>query len=201
MPPDVLAALKPEYVAPLVAYLTHESTAENGGIFEVGAGFVAKLRWERTKGAVFKTDDTFTPSAVGAKWAEITDFSKPEYPDSIMDTDFIGILEQAKNNPPNPKGEPVGLEGQVVIVTGAGGGLGRAYALMFAKAGASVVVNDLGGSATGQGADARAADKVVDEIKAAGGKAVANYDSVEDGEKVIETAIKAFGRIDILVNK
>lgn len=62
------------------------------------------------------------------------------------------------------------------------------------------VVNDLGGSHTGQGADKRAADVVVDEIRKAGGKAVANYDSVEDGEKVVETALKAFGRIDIIVN-
>lgn len=63
-----------------------------------------------------------------------------------------------------------------------------------------IVVNDLGGSTAGQGADSRAADKVVEEIRAAGGKAVANYDSVEDGDKVVETAIKAFGRVDIIVN-
>jgi multifunctional beta-oxidation protein len=62
------------------------------------------------------------------------------------------------------------------------------------------VVNDLGGSHSGQGADARAADMVVSEIQKAGGKAVANYDSVEEGDKVVETALKAFGRVDILVN-
>ncbi|EGC33352.1 hypothetical protein DICPUDRAFT_48962 [Dictyostelium purpureum] len=89
---------------------------------------------------------------------------------------------------------------RVVIVTGAGGGIGRVYALEFAKRGAKVVVNDLGGSHTGQGASSKAADKVVDEIKAAGGVAVPNYDSVEDGEKIVQTALDNFGRIDILIN-
>lgn len=89
---------------------------------------------------------------------------------------------------------------KVVIVTGAGGGLGRSYALEFAKRGARVVVNDLGGSGTGEGASLAAADKVVDEIKALGGEAVANYDSVEDGEKIVETAIDNYGRIDVVIN-
>ncbi|KAI9477831.1 MAG: hypothetical protein EXX96DRAFT_650255 [Benjaminiella poitrasii] len=201
MPPEVLASLKPEFVTPVVGYLCHEGTAETGGIFEVGGGFVSKLRWERSQGAVFKADETFTPSAVQAKWAEITDFEKDnQYPTSVMDTDFLALLERAKQADPNPKGEPLRFDGQVVIVTGAGGGLGKAYALLFAKLGASVVVNDLGGSHTGQGSDSRAADLVVEEIRKAGGKAVANYDSVEDGDKVVETALKAFGRIDILVN-
>ncbi|KAM7187862.1 peroxisomal hydratase-dehydrogenase-epimerase [Rhypophila sp. PSN 637] len=92
------------------------------------------------------------------------------------------------------------FDGQTVVVTGAGGGLGKAYATFFGSRGANVVVNDLGGSFKGEGNSTKAADVVVDEIKAAGGKAVANYDSVENGEKIIETAIKAFGRIDILIN-
>ncbi|KAK2717255.1 hypothetical protein QYM36_007395, partial [Artemia franciscana] len=78
--------------------------------------------------------------------------------------------------------------------------LGKEYALLFASRGAAVVVNDLGGSFKGEGSDKRAADLVVDEIIKAGGKAVANYDSVEDGEKIIKTAIDHFGRVDILVN-
>jgi len=89
---------------------------------------------------------------------------------------------------------------KVVIVTGAGGGLGKAYALEFAKRGARVVVNDLGGSGSGEGSSAKAADLVVEQIKAAGGDAVANYDSVEFGEKIVQTALDNFGRIDILVN-
>ncbi|KAH6562464.1 hypothetical protein BASA62_009140 [Batrachochytrium salamandrivorans] len=197
---DMLAALKPEFVVPLVAYLTHESCAENGSLFEVGAGFVSKLRWERSKGAVFKADATFTPASVGAKWKQITDFTKPDYPSSIMDTNWIGLLEQAKSLSDNPNPSPLRFEGRVAIVTGAGNGIGRAYAHLFSKLGAAVVVNDLGGSTNGVGGANAAADKVVEEIKAAGGKAVANYDSVEDGDKVVETALKAFGRIDIVVN-
>ena len=74
----------------------------------------------------------------------------------------------------------LGLKGRTALITGAGGGLGRAHALLFAKYGANVVVNDLGGKADGSGAGHSMADKVVDEIKKAGGKAVANYDSVSD---------------------
>src|SRR5881392_995672 len=92
------------------------------------------------------------------------------------------------------------FDGRVALVTGAGGGLGRSHALLLASRGAQVVVNDLGGSHTGEGKSASAADKVVDEIKAAGGKAVANYDSVEDGDKIVKTAIDAFGKIDIVIN-
>ncbi|HEY6173744.1 MAG TPA: SDR family NAD(P)-dependent oxidoreductase, partial [Kofleriaceae bacterium] len=85
-------------------------------------------------------------------------------------------------------------------MTGAGGGLGRSHALLLASRGAKVVVNDLGGSHTGEGKSASAADKVVAEIKAAGGEAVANHDSVEDGDKIVKTAIDAFGKIDIVIN-
>lgn len=92
------------------------------------------------------------------------------------------------------------FDGRVVVITGAGAGLGRSHALFFAQRGAKVVVNDLGGSAHGQGQSSAAAQRVVDEIKAAGGTAVANADSVEHGERIIKTAIDAFGRIDVLVN-
>ena len=96
--------------------------------------------------------------------------------------------------------EPVNLQDRVVIVTGAGGGLGRAHALLFAAHGARVVVNDLGGSTHGEGANASAADRVVEEIRAAGGTAVANHDSVTDGARIVEQALDSFGRVDVLVN-
>ena len=96
--------------------------------------------------------------------------------------------------------QAVRFEDKVVIVTGAGGGLGRAHALLFAKHGARVVVNDLGGSTHGEGANASAADRVVAEIREAGGTAVANHDSVTDGEKIVQHALDAFGRIDVVVN-
>lgn len=90
---------------------------------------------------------------------------------------------------------------RVVVITGAGGGLGKVYALEYAKRGAKVVVNDLGGTLGGSGSNSRAADVVVDEIKNAGGEAVANYDSVnENGERIIKTAIDNYGRVDILIN-
>ena len=81
------------------------------------------------------------------------------------------------------------FDGKVALVTGAGGGLGKAYALLLAARGAKVVVNDLGGSTDGSGTGSRVADHVVNEIKAAGGEAVANYDSVVDGGKLVKTAI------------
>jgi len=94
----------------------------------------------------------------------------------------------------------LGFDGKVVVVTGAGAGLGKAYALAFAARGAKVVVNDLGGSHTGSGSSSQAADLVVEEITRAGGQAAANYDSVEHGDRIISTAIEAFGRVDVLIN-
>ena len=99
--------------------------------------------------------------------------------------------------------DQIRYDGQVAVVTGAGAGLGRVYALELAQRGAKVVVNDLGGARDGTGGSQSAADKVVDEIKAAGGEAVANYDNVatqEGGQGIIDTAINAFGRVDIVIN-
>jgi NAD(P)-dependent dehydrogenase (short-subunit alcohol dehydrogenase family) len=95
------------------------------------------------------------------------------------------------------------LEGKVVVVTGAGGGIGRDFALAMAANGAKVVVNDIGASVTGEGKDAGPAQKVVDEIKATGGTAVANTDSVADWDaanRIIQTAMDAYGRVDCVIN-
>ncbi len=97
----------------------------------------------------------------------------------------------------------LGFDGKVAIITGAGGGLGREHALMLAKRGALIVVNDLGGSIDGTGSDKGAAERVVDEIKAAGGDAVANTDSVataDGGKAIVQSALDAYGKVDIVIN-
>nr|MBO2498659.1 SDR family oxidoreductase [Acidimicrobiia bacterium] len=97
----------------------------------------------------------------------------------------------------------INFDGRVAIVTGAGGGLGRAYALELARRGAAVVVNDIGGAVDGTGSSTRAADGVVEEIRAAGGEAVADYGSVADPEQAaqtVRTAIESFGSVDIVIS-
>ncbi|CAL8480198.1 SDR family oxidoreductase [Caballeronia novacaledonica] len=95
------------------------------------------------------------------------------------------------------------MEGKVVVVSGAGGGIGRDIALLMARYGARVVVNDIGASLEGTGRDSTPGERVVDEIRAAGGEAVSNTDSVAEngaGERIVEQALDAFGRIDCVVN-
>ena len=190
MPPDMLDSLKPDWVVPLVAVLVHHSnTTESGGIYEVGGGHVAKIRWERSKGHVFKADDSLTPSAIIKGWPRIHDFTAPDYPEGPAD--FMGLLERAKkaSASANEQGEPVSFAGKVVLVTGAGAGLGRAYALLFARLGASVVVNDVVNP-----------DPVVDEIRRMGAKAVGDRHSVVDGDAVVESCVRAFGTVHVVVN-
>src|SRR6266581_9456489 len=97
----------------------------------------------------------------------------------------------------------VGFEGRVAIITGAGGGLGRQHALLLASRGAQIVVNDLGGAVDGTGASAGPAQRVVAEIEALGGAAVADGNSVaspEGADAIVKTALDAFGRVDIVIN-
>ena len=97
----------------------------------------------------------------------------------------------------------LGFDGKVAIITGAGGGLGRSHALELARRGALIVVNDLGGSVDGTGSGSTAAQAVVDDIAAAGGEAVANYDSVatpEGGKAIVQSALDTWGRVDVIIN-
>jgi len=188
MPPEVLDALKPEWVVPLVAVLVHKSNQETGSIFEVGGGHVAKLRWERSKGALLRADDSFTPGALLKKWDSVGDFSAgAEYPTGVAN--FMELLEDAQKLPPNPPAENLDFKGKVALITGAGAGLGRIYALQFAKYGAKIVVNDLMDPET-----------TVQEIQKLGGQATGVKASAEDGDAVVKAAIDAYGRIDIIVN-
>ncbi|GAA5910845.1 hypothetical protein JCM6882_003442 [Rhodosporidiobolus microsporus] len=191
MPPEMLAQLSPTSIVPLVAYLTHAETADTGKVFEAGAGWYGQLRWERTKGHVFKTDESFTPAAVKEKWSVVNDFEGAEHPANITDADYLGFLEKAKSLPTNKQAAPAPrFDGKTVLVTGAGAGLGRSHALVFARGGANVVVNDM---------SRENAEKVVEEIKKAGGKAVAAVESTLEGEKLVKAALDAFGGLHIVV--
>jgi len=188
MPPEVLEKLRPEFIVPLVAILVHPSNkTETGSIFEAGAGHFAKLRWERAKGALMRPDETYTPGAIIKRWNDVNDFSKPDYPQGPAN--FMELTEAALKLPANPPAEKLDFSGKVVLVTGGGAGLGRAYCHHFAKLGAKVVVNDLVNP-----------DTVVSELRAMGAEAVASKASVEDGDAVVKPAIDNFGRIDVLIN-
>ena len=121
MPPDILENLKPDWIVPLVALLVHPSNKrETGSIFEIGGGHIAKLRWERAKGALLKTGSTLTPGAVLKKWSQVNDFSEPSYPDGVAD--FMSLLEEAQRQGDNDLGENIDLKGKVALITGAGAG-------------------------------------------------------------------------------
>ncbi|KAN0093211.1 NAD(P)-binding protein [Tylopilus felleus] len=190
MPPEILAKLKPEFVAPFVAAVCYpDGPNASGRVFEVGAGFVAENRWERSKGHIWRTDETLTPSAVKLKWSEVTDFSDPRYPESASDVE--STLEIASTLPPNAQSTPpIRFDGQTVIVTGGGAGLGRAYALMYGRLGANVVVNDV---------SEKGANVVCEEVRKAGGKAAPITCSVEDGDHIVKAALDAFGAVHVLV--
>lgn len=194
VPKDLLESLGPEKVVPLVLYLTHEDTKTTNSIFEVAAGFYGQIRWERSSGELFKIDDTFTPEAVLARYDKIFEFKDKQfnpvtYP--IGPADFNALFEKTKALKSNDQGsQKVSLKGKVAIITGAGAGLGRAHALLFAKYGAKVVVNDM-----------KDPSAVVSEIKALGGEAVGNTSNVvTDSENIVKTALNTYGRVDILIN-
>lgn len=193
MPEEVKRAMIPEHVAPFVAYLCHESCTDNGGLYEVGGGFNAKLRWQRAEGTFLKINGgELSPGLVAAKFHEVGDFTKSNaYSDTIMDVNWVEKVQIAMSLPSNPKGPNLRFDNQVVIVTGSGAGLGRAYAMLFAKFGAKVLINDL---------NKAAADATVAEIKSKGGQAIANYNSVLESDAIVKQAMDTWGRVDVLVN-
>lgn len=202
MPQNLVDALKTEYVAPLVLYLCHENSDVSGKLFELGAGWISTLRRVRTKGHAFSLNRTLTPEDIRDSWEKVGDFSDPVVPLSIQDSLMTMAQLLAKEQILTPLPTPnLRFDGKVVVVTGAGGGLGKNYALDFASRGAKVVVNDLGVDKHGKGGGANSpAQLVVDEIKKRGGEAVANFDSVENGASIIKTAIDTWGRVDVVIN-
>ncbi len=193
MPEEIKRAMTPEHVAPFVANLCHESSTENGGLFEIGGGYAAKLQLQRAEGTYLKVDDKeLTPGMVAVKYHESCDFShKNGHSKTITDVNWLEKVQIARSLPSNPAGSNLRFDDRVVIVTGSGAGLGKAYAMYFAKYGAKVVINDI---------NKAAADATVREIESAGGQAISNYNSVTDADAIVKQAMDKWGRIDVLVN-
>lgn len=186
-PPEMMEAMRPDFVVPLVGTLVHSSCQETGSIFEAAAGHFSKIRWERSQGLLLKPDDGLTADALLRDWGRVVDFSNAEHPTRVADS--MALLEKASQMPNNQPGDPLTFQGRVALITGGGDGLGRAYSLHFARLGAKVAVNDL-----------RNAERVVEEITKLGGEAVAVPLSVEDGQATVQKVIDTFGRIDVVVN-
>ena len=185
--PEMMEAMRPDFVVPLVGVLAHDSCQENGAIFEAAAGHFSKIRWERSKGTLLRADNTLTPEAVLNKWDEIMDYTKNDHPSQpgSLSQFYDESMKVAKNE----VGEKISLQGRVALVTGGGAGLGRAYAIQLGKMGAKIAVCDV-----------RNAEKVAQEIKSAGGEACGLEMSVTSGEGVVRATLANFGRIDIIVN-
>ncbi|CCK68350.1 bifunctional hydroxyacyl-CoA dehydrogenase/enoyl-CoA hydratase FOX2 KNAG_0A06960 [Huiozyma naganishii CBS 8797] len=199
LPPHILKELGPEKIAPLVLYLTHESTKVTNSIFELAAGYYGQTRWERSAGQIFNPNEkSFTPESILNKWDSITDFkdkpfNKVEHPSQLAD--YNTLTAKAKQLPQeNDQGKIKisSLGGKVVIITGAGGGLGKSHAQWFARYGAKVVVNDI-----------KDPDSVVAELNKQFGANTAVADKhniVTEAPKIVSTAMAKFNRVDILVN-
>jgi multifunctional beta-oxidation protein len=186
-PPEMLEAMSPRWVVPLVAVLVHSSIKESGSLFEAAGGHFSKIRWQRSGGLLLKPDETLTPDVILREFGKIGDFSSERASRGVGN--MMETLEKAMNLPKNDVGKPLDFKGRVALVTGGGDGLGRAYSILFAKLGAKVVVNDV-----------TKADDVVREIKSSGGEAIAVNMSVEYGDAVVKAVIDAYGRIDIIIN-
>lgn len=200
LPSYILKELNPEKISPLVLFLSHESTNVTNSIFELAAGFYSQIRWERSSGQIFTPNEKYlTPEALLSKWIDINDFKsdksfkKIEHP--IQLADYNDLITKAKKLPlANEQGsiQIKSLKDKVVVITGAGSGLGKSHAYWFAKYGAKIVVNDINN-----------ADKVVKELNSKFNQNIAvadSHDIIKQSKLVIDTALNYFGRVDVLVN-
>jgi multifunctional beta-oxidation protein len=187
MNPELLEKLTPEWVAPVVAVLAHKDSNETTGVFELGAGFVSKFRIERSTSAKVPIGGT-SPQHILKSWSTITSFGRPSYAQDTSET--TPLHPGAQELPQDSSNEKLSFNAKVAVVFGAGTALGRQYALFLAKTGTNVVVN-----ATSS-ADA---NKIVTEIKKAGGRAKADINPPENGSEAIKVAVKAFGAVHILI--
>ena len=137
MPAELLEALSPDFIAPIVAFLCSSRSSENGSCFELGGGFIAKVRLERSPGLLMNTKENFNAASLLQRAAEIFDFEdrqKVTHPQSMAEVDWVGLVERSRALPANPAvSMDVGLKGKIVLITGSGAGLGKAHALQFAK--------------------------------------------------------------------
>lgn len=192
MPPDILKKLSPEKICPLVLTLASNSCPSSGNIYEVAAGLYAQIRWERSHGTYLKPDSSLTPEAILFKLPEVIDFTKekPQHPTQL--SNYNDIWSKTSILSSNNQGDMIiqSLHNKVVIITGAGSGLGRSHALLFAKYGAKVVVNDFKDPYT-----------VVEEITKAGGIAIpAKFDVYSEADKIVQAAVESYGTVHVLVN-
>lgn len=186
-PPEMMEVMRPDFVVPLVAVLVHPSCQESGSIFEAAAAHFSKIRWERSRGFFARPDEGLTADLVLRNHSQIVDYTNADHP--VGPANAIERLETAMAQPSNLGGDRLNFKDRVVLVTGGGAGLGRAYAMHFATLGAKVVINDVKNAA-----------KVVEELRAAKGEATALEISVEQGEDVVRSVVEKYGRIDVVVN-
>ncbi|KAK5054520.1 hypothetical protein LTR84_001411 [Exophiala bonariae] len=171
-----------------VAVLSHPSNCDiTGHLYHVEGRQLKMLRWQRAAGGWQNPDTGMTPASIQSRWPDINDFAKGSYPNSS--SDFQAVVAKTKKLRPGGPGKDIRFDGKVVLVTGAGSGLGRAYALQFAKLGAKVVLNDV-----------KNPSSVAAEIRNAGGTAHTVIHSVTEGEKIVADAFDKFGRLDVVVN-
>jgi multifunctional beta-oxidation protein len=187
--PLMMEIMKPDWVVPLVGVLTHKSnTKETGSIFEASCGHFSKIRWQRSEGALLRADENLTADVLLKNWSKVLDFSKnAEIPTSLVDS--LSLYHKSQNLPKNQPDNSITFKGKVVLITGGGEGLGRAYAHHFARLGAKVGVNDI-----------ENAEKVAQNIRNEGGEAFAITETVEKGDLVVKAVTDKYGRIDIVVN-